>query len=153
MNSLHKPFFLLIAIWILITLTLHLAWEIVQLPFYSLWNSGNFQTNTDAVLHCTFGDELISVAVWFTVGALLRNWGWLFADIWRGGILAWPLGLAYTAWSEWRNVHVLGSWQYANSMPTIGGIGWLPLLQWALIPPLSWLLFRYSAARFSAPPG
>jgi hypothetical protein len=81
----------------------------------------------------------------------MRNWGWPLADIRRGGIIAWPLGLAYTAWSEWRNVYLLGSWQYADSMPTLAGIGLLPLLQWTLIPPLSWLLLRYFAARFFAP--
>jgi hypothetical protein len=152
-KSLRKQSFLLIAIWILITLALHLAWEILQLRYYTIWNHGNYQTIASAVLHCTLGDGLISAALWFAAGALLRNWRWLCADIWRGGMLVWPLGLAYTAWSEWRNVYVLGSWQYADMMPLLAGIGLLPLLQWILVPPISWLLFRHLATRFSAPPG
>ena len=139
--------------WILITLTLHLAWEFFQLPLYALWNNGNYQTITSATLHCTLGDGLISAVVWVTVAALLRNRGWLLGDIRRGGIIAWPLGMVYTLWSEWRNVYLLGSWQYADSMPTIVGIGLSPLLQWMLVPPFSWLLLRHFVARFSVPPG
>ncbi|MGB8338490.1 MAG: hypothetical protein WCD07_07710 [Burkholderiales bacterium] len=144
----HPP--LSIISWILITLAFHFAWEFFQLPFYTLWENGNYQSITAVILHCTLGDGLISMAVWFVVGALLRNWGWLLADIGRGGIIAWLLGLAYTSWSEWRNVYLLGSWQYADSMPTIAGVGLLPLMQWALVPPLSWLLYRYLAPYFPA---
>jgi hypothetical protein len=143
--------FLLATGWVLITLALHLAWEFFQLPLYTLWNNGNYQTITAAILHCTLGDGLISMAVWLVVGVVQRNWRWPITGILRGGMLAWSLGVAYTAWSEWRNVYQLGSWQYADSMPTLAGIGLLPLLQWALVPPLSWLLLHFFVARFSAP--
>lgn len=144
----RRQAYLLATSWILITLTFHLAWEIFQLPFYTLWDNGNYQTMTDAVLHCTIGDGLISMVVWFIVGLVRRNAGWLLTDLSHGGIIAVALGLAFTAWSEWRNVYVLGSWQYA-SMPTMAGIGLLPLLQWALIPPLSWYFLRHIAKRLS----
>ncbi|MBA4742763.1 MAG: hypothetical protein H2060_08665 [Azoarcus sp.] len=42
--------------------------------------------------------------------------------------------------SEWRNVHVLGSWAYSPSMPTILDIGLAPLAQWAVVPLAATLL-------------
>jgi hypothetical protein len=144
--------FSLIAIWIFLTLTFHLGWEIIQLPYYSLWNNGTYQSISSAVLHCTFGDGLIAAAIWIVISLLLHNGRWLLTDIKRGSMLASPLGPAYTAWSEWHNVYVLGSWRYADSMPTIGGIGLLPLLQWALVPPITWILFRIFAKRVTHSP-
>ena len=44
--------------------------------------------------------------------------------------------MAYTVFSEWFNVYRLGSWAYADAMPTLGGIGLAPILQWLLMPAL-----------------
>jgi hypothetical protein len=148
---LPNRFYALVAIWVLITLSLHVVWEIFQLPFYTIWRGENPLPIVRAVLHCTLGDGLISAAIWFVVGALRRNWNWLIVDPWHCGTLAVALGLSYTAWSEWHNIHLIGSWRYADSMPIVAGIGLLPLLQWTLVPPLSWLLFRFIALHLSAP--
>ncbi|MGL1834438.1 hypothetical protein ACKVEX_12605 [Rhodocyclaceae bacterium SMB388] len=52
-------------------------------------------------------------------------------------------GVSYTAFSEWHNVHVAGSWAYVESMPTIVGIGVSPLLQWIVVPlTVIWLMRR-----------
>jgi hypothetical protein len=97
MKYLRAHPFLLAAGWVLITLAFHLAWEFFQLQLYTLWNNGHYQTITSTILHCTLGDGLISMAVWFVVGLARRNWAWPIKGIQRGGIIALPLGLAYTA--------------------------------------------------------
>jgi hypothetical protein len=48
----------------------------------------------------------------------------------------------YTVWSEWFNTQVTPSWQYAESMPRVFGIGLAPLAQWLAIPVLLALIFR-----------
>jgi hypothetical protein len=46
----------------------------------------------------------------------------------------WAIGFIYTAWSEWFNTRMAGTWAYAPSMPLVFGIGASPLIQWLLIP-------------------
>jgi hypothetical protein len=38
-------------------------WEIFQLPLYSTWRTGTLREQTFAVVHCTFGDLLIALAL------------------------------------------------------------------------------------------
>jgi hypothetical protein len=51
--------------------------------------------------------------------------------------------MAYTAWSEWRNVYVAGNWGYTAGMPLLFGIGLSPLLQWLVLPPVTVLAHRW----------
>ena len=39
---------------------IHLVWEGVQLPLYTLWTEGTRAAQVFAVLHCTAGDVLIA---------------------------------------------------------------------------------------------
>ena len=39
---------------------LHLVWEIVQLPLYTLWTTGTLSQQAFAILHCTVGDTMIA---------------------------------------------------------------------------------------------
>src|SRR5713101_7282893 len=47
-------------------------------------------------------------------------------------------GVAYTVFSEWRNVTVHSEWTYSDWMPVLSllglKIGLSPLLQWAIVP-------------------
>jgi hypothetical protein len=116
----------------------NLAWEIAQLPFYTLWRDGTPGTISFAVLHCTAGDVLIamtSVAIALLVTGRPR---WPAVGAVRVGLVATTLGAAYTVFSGWLNVSVRGSWAYAPAMPVLPpfGTGLFPLLQWLVLPPL-----------------
>ena len=52
------------------------------------------------------------------------------------------LGLAYTVFSEHVNVHLAHQWAYSRWVPTYGGIGLVPLMQWLVVPTLSVRLVR-----------
>jgi hypothetical protein len=56
-------------------------------------------------------------------------------------------GVAYTAYSEWRNVHQLGSWAYTSAMPLVYDIGLTPLLQWIVVPALGILILHLLRSR------
>jgi hypothetical protein len=125
---------------------LMLAWEIAQLPLYTIWTEASGMSIGLAVAHCTLGDLLIGGAALFlallvTGERNIARWRWL-----RLIFLVVPLGVAYTAFSEWLNTAVLGSWAYAASMPTVAiagaEIGLSPLLQWLLVPPIALALAR-----------
>jgi hypothetical protein len=54
-----------------------------------------------------------------------------------------PLGIGYTAYSEWRNIYITSSWGYDATMPMLFGVGLSPLAQWLVIPPVAvWLVRR-----------
>jgi hypothetical protein len=114
----------------------HLAWEIAQLPLYTIWYDYPPRSIAFAVVHCTGGDAVItSIAL---LGALLlfgnRRWpDERYIAVAAPAVLA---GVAYTIFSEWHNTEVRNSWAYSNMMPTLPGLGTglSPLLQWFVIP-------------------
>lgn len=65
--------------------------------------------------------------------------------------VAVTLGLAYTVYSEWRNVAV-GSWAYSQLMPVVPLLdtGLSPLLQWLIVPVVGLFWARRTALRMAA---
>jgi hypothetical protein len=116
----------------------HLVWEVVQLPLYSLWHTASRGELAFAVLHCTAGDVLIAASVLVASLVVLRALSWPRAKVQHVAALAIPLGIAYTAFSEWHNVYVRQSWGYDPAMPTVTilghEIGASPLAQWVFVP-------------------
>ena len=131
---------------------LSLAWEIAQLPLYTLWTEATPAYMAYAVVHCTLGDVLIGTAALLLAltvarGGGLAGWRWR-----RIAVLTALLGAGYTVFSEWMNTAILGSWAYAAWMPRVQlagiAIGLSPLLQWLVLPPLALYLMRRSARRY-----
>ena len=52
--------------------------------------------------------------------------------------------VAFTVYSEWRNVEILGNWAYSEWMPTLPpfGTGLSPFAQWIVIPAAAFLWVR-----------
>ena len=128
---------------------LSLAWEIAQLPLYTLWREAPAPWIAFSVAHCTAGDALIGVstlalALILTRAAEPARWRWV-----RIAILTAVLAAAYTVFSEWMNAAVLRSWTYSELMPVlrVAGVelGVAPLAQWLLLPPLA---LRFAWPRF-----
>jgi hypothetical protein len=114
------------------------AWEVVQLPLYTIWHTASWAYLGFATLHCWVGDLLIAAAA-FACGALIAGRFWPMRGYVRAGLLIVVLGIAYTVFSEWLNVVVRGSWAYTPTMPRVPplGTGLAPLLQWLLLPTMS----------------
>jgi hypothetical protein len=120
---------------------LNLAWEVAQLPLYTLWREATPAFKAYAVVHCVIGDVLIGTAALAMALVLTRARD---PHAWRWGAvaaLALAIGVGYTIFSEWLNTTVRDGWAYAAAMPTVrtGGleIGLAPLAQWLLLPPLA----------------
>ena len=132
--------------WIGWSLLLHFGWELAQLPLYTLWRDPDFVHIAWSIAHCTGGDVLIAIGTFVLTSACLRRFDWPSGAPLRGMAILLASGVAYTAFSEWRNVYALGSWQYAEAMPTLWGIGLSPLMQWLVVPTLTvWVVRRKSA--------
>lgn len=117
----------------------HLLWEIVQLPFYTLWSSGTSRTIAFAVVHCTGGDILIAGSSLLTALALVGRRGWPVEVFWRVAGVTLMIGIGYTIYSEWLNTAVRLSWAYSKLMPVVPwiGTGLSPLAQWVVVPALA----------------
>jgi len=135
-----------IACWTLLSAGYHLVWELLQLPLYTLWHDEAW-TIALAVVHCTAGDALIAVSTYAVAAAVVRTWQWPTRRPVLGIVSAVAAGATYTAFSEWLNVSVRGTWAYAATMPVVAGIGLSPLLQWVVVPLAVLRTFRFAANR------
>lgn len=133
------PEFLLLTL----SLPLQLLWEIAQFPLYTVWHEGDWSYILYGLIHCTLGDLLILLSVFWLVSLLNRSRYWIFSPSLINIVLFTALGLGYTIFSEIINTRIKGTWGYTELMPVVPiiEIGGMPFLQWLLIPPvLIWLM-------------
>lgn len=121
----------------------NIGWETIQLPLYTLWESGTQSYLTFVVLHCSAGDLIIATVAFIVAGALAGR-GWPSRNYNLVAILSVVMGLMYTVFSEWLNISVRGSWAYTEMMPVIPilGTGLSPVLQWIIVPVASFAWAR-----------
>jgi hypothetical protein len=119
------------------TAILHLVWEVLQLPLYTIW-SEPIAKQVFAVLHCTIGDLMIAGLALLVALALVGRAQWPQEGVRAVWLLLLIFGVGYTLYSEWLNVNVRGSWVYSSWMPTLPliGTGLAPVLQWLVVPTL-----------------
>lgn len=125
----------------------NLVWEIAHLPLYTIWKDGGIAEKAFAVIHCTGGDFLISLAALVMALLTVGTPNWPHDRFFPVAVTATFLGVTYTAFSEWMNISVRSSWAYSDLMPVIEafgfGFGVSPLLQWIMIPSLGFLLVKW----------
>jgi hypothetical protein len=135
--------------WTALAAGLHLFWELAQLPLYTIYRQGDLPALTYAVAHCTAGDALIALVTYLVTATITRSLSWPHTRPWAGLAIAVLAGVAYTAFSEWRNVYRLGYWAYTDAMPLVLGIGLSPLMQWVVVPALIVVGLRLPAVQCS----
>lgn len=126
-----------------LALPLELLWEVAQFPLYTVWHEGDWPYILYGLAHCTLGDLLILLVIFWVVSLLNRDRRWHLNAVVANGFLFTVLGAVYTVYSEIMNVRIKGTWDYTELMPVIPvvDIGAMPFLQWVLIPPvLLWLM-------------
>ncbi|HEV2545968.1 MAG TPA: hypothetical protein VGU20_01390 [Stellaceae bacterium] len=115
----------------------NLVWEVAQLPLYTIGEASSTEGLAYVVAHCTAGDVIILAAALLLALVLAGDGAWPERGCRSVTVASTFIGVAYTIFSEWLNVHVLQNWAYAPAMPLVPpfGTGLSPLLQWLLIPP------------------
>lgn len=123
----------------------NLVWEFAHLPLYTIWDTAPPSELVFAVAHCTLGDLIIATMALVLAVLVAGDAAWPGARFWRVTLIATAFGVGYTVFSEWLNLVVRASWQYAPEMPVVPlvGIGLTPLLQWLILPPMGlWFASR-----------
>lgn len=122
---------------LLFAFLLHFAWEVLQTPFFV---DINFDINTIIWfrLHCTMGDMIITLGCFWLVVLVFKDRLWIMHPQKKNIILFSAIGVAYTIFSEIKNVTIRDLWGYSDLMPVIPyiGVGVVPVVQWIAIPPL-----------------
>ncbi len=124
---------------------LMLAWEVAQLPLYTIWHEATAAEIAFAVVHCTGGDGLIGMASLGTALLLAGTPEWPRARFRAVLLLALAIGVGITVYLEWRNVEIKRAWAYTAAMPRLPPLetGLTPVLQWVLLPPVALLRARW----------
>lgn len=117
----------------------NLAWELAQLPLYTIWHEGTPREIVFAAVHCTGGDLLIASTALLGALVIAGDRRWPQARFHMVAVIAVGGGLAYTVFSEWLNTEIRGTWAYTGWMPTLPliGSGLAPFAQWLLVPSLA----------------
>ena len=139
-------------VYLVVAVVANLAWEILQLPLYSIWMTGTARKMVFAVIHCTGGDVLIALSALTVALVFVGTKRWPAENYERVLLITLALGIGYTIFSEWLNIVVRASWAYSELMPVVPivRIGLAPLLQWILIPTIALSLARRKVLEQSA---
>jgi hypothetical protein len=128
---------------------LHLIWEAVQLPLYTIWNTGSPPEIAFAVFHCTVGDFMIATLSLVMALVCFGGPAWPHQRFIPVMVATLAFGIAYTIYSEYLNTAVRKAWAYSELMPTLPllGTGLSPLLQWIVVPMVGLALMQHQVRR------
>lgn len=126
----------------LLVLALNFAWEMSQAPWFASMRGLSFWRATLLCARAALGDVVIAAIAFAIAAAVAKSLAW---PIERRASLAAAVfvltGLAISAAYEGFALKS-GMWRYESRMPTLFGLGLLPLLQWCVLPIAEVLLFR-----------
>lgn len=127
--------------WASVTFAMHFVWEMSQAKWFASMAALPFWTATYLCFRAAVGDLVITAIAFALAAAAARRVSW---PLQRGVVpiaVFLAIGLIITIAFEVFALRT-GRWTYAVEMPTLFGIGVLPLLQWSVIPPLEVVFFR-----------
>jgi hypothetical protein len=130
--------------YITVSAVLHVLWEVVQLPLYTIWTTGTAREIAFAVTHCTAGDVLIATLAVIAALVAIGDRNWPNRRFMPVVVAAVVIGLSYTVYSEWLNTVLRQSWAYSPLMPTLPwiGTGLSPFMQWLIVPAIGFAAIR-----------
>lgn len=137
---------------LLLTLTLHFAWEMLQAPAFMDFAGTTWQ-GTVRCFVASLGDVLLASGAYLITALVFWRLAWPVRPGWVLPAATWiALGvLATIAFERWALARE--RWTYGPEMPVVFGIGLLPLLQWLVVPALTLALLRARMRKLCQPRG
>jgi hypothetical protein len=123
-----------------LTLILHFAWEVSQATWYASMHGLPFWRATLLCARAAMGDLVIAAIAFAVAAAVAKSMTWPIRSP-LATIVFVVVGLTIVVAYEVFAIST-GRWRYDATMPTIFGIGLLPVLQWLLLPLVEVFAFR-----------
>ena len=102
-----------------------------------------FWTGTLLCLRATVGDLAITLVSFFAAAVVAKSVMWPLRHLPAGPVVVFlAVGLAITVAVEIVALRT-DRWSYADEMPTLFGVGVLPLAQWIILPLVALAVFRF----------
>ena len=128
---------------LLLVFALHFAWEMVQAKWFVGMYDLPFWSGVLRCFRAALGDTFITAVAFLFVAAVGSSMTWPIRDRLVVPAVAFlGVGLLITIGYEVFAVSI-GRWRYTPQMPTLFGIGLLPLLQWITLPLIELWVFRF----------
>ncbi|HVS30682.1 MAG TPA: hypothetical protein VMS98_04420 [Thermoanaerobaculia bacterium] len=127
--------------WTAVTFAMHFVWEMSQAKWFVGMAELPFWTGTFLCLRASLGDIVITAVAFVSAAAASRTLLWPRLRRTLPFTMFMLVGLIITIAYEVFALRT-GRWSYGPEMPTLFGIGLLPLLQWTIIPPIEVVIFR-----------
>ena len=130
------------AAWVVAVFAMHFIWEISQAKWFISMTGMPFWQATYVCFRATLGDLVITALAFGAAAAVARRIEWPRKRAIIPCLVFVTTGILITAGFEVFALRT-GRWNYGPGMPTVFGIGALPLAQWIVIPLLEVPLFRW----------
>lgn len=121
----------------IVAVLLNYLWELAQAPLYV----GLENYNAGVFWHCfvaSLGDGIMVLLIYLAGRMILRRHDWFQRPGVPGYVFMLTTGFLLALMVEWFGLHVLGRWQYTDSMPRVPGLGLgaVPIAQMLVLPPI-----------------
>jgi len=128
----------------IISVALNYPWEIGQAFLYA-----GMDYSAASWWHCfvaSLGDGLLVWMIYIAGYLVTGRTRWYAMKGSQPWAIMWVSGFGIGVLVEWVAVHKLARWAYTDAMPLMAGlnIGWVPVLQMLLLPPLIFFILTRS---------
>jgi hypothetical protein len=132
-----------------VAFVLNWAWEMVQMPAYRELAGRGWSETLGPCTTAAAGDVGLTFLVYGLAALAGGKLSWGGGREWNVYAAAALLGALIAAAVEWRAAAALARWSYTDRMPVVPvlGVGLWPLVQLAVLTPLSLRLARRLAER------
>ena len=108
-------------------------WEMLQMPYYAMSHLSAWETTINCSL-ASLGDACIMVFAYFVASWAVNDRYWLSSRIRKPVMVFLVTGLVITLVVEYFATSAAWGWKYSAKMPTLLGIGMVPIVMWIVVP-------------------
>lgn len=128
---------------------INFVWEMLQMPLFSYPADTPLMQISVACIRASAGDAAMVVIAFWVAVFLQKDRKWYLHPSVRSLAFFLLPGVLMTIVFEAMATGPLNRWAYANSMPTLPGLGTglAPIAQWLLLPLLIIFIVRHQARR------
>ena len=108
-------------------------WEMLQMPYYAMSHLSAWETTINCSL-ASLGDAGIMVFAYFVASWAVNDRYSLSSRIRKPVMVFLVTGLVITLVVEYFATSAAWGWKYSAKMPTLLGIGMVPIVMWIVVP-------------------